>query len=177
MSLTDYADLINELEAQASQQAAALVLAAEELGDLTPQDVQAGLERAKPIRMDIKDATDEIEPPELIADLHRRIFDWHNRFISIEEALAARAGTTPDTATGWTELSDSSEMAAYRAAIGEGMQVCADMQAELDATSERGIFDDTPWLPTQLSESVTAVVGCTWFPDSPEDVYRYPPVS
>jgi hypothetical protein len=177
MSLTEYADLINELEAQASQQAAALVIAAEELRDLTPQDVQAGLERARPIRMDIKEATDDIEPPELIADLHHRIFDWHTKFISIEEALAARAGAAADTAAGWSELSDSSEMAAYRAAISAGKQVCDDLQAELDATSERGVFDDTPWIPSRLTESVTAVVGCAWFPDNPEDVYRYPPVS
>ena len=66
-------------------------------------------------------------------------------------------------------------MAAYRAAIAEGKQVCTGFQADLDATAERGVFTDTPWVPGELKEVVEAVLGCQWFPEHPEDVYRYPP--
>ena len=132
---------------RASEQGEALAAEAEEIVDFTPQDLQAVLEQARVIRIEVNEAIDHIEPPEQISDIHNLIFDWHEEFITIEEALAVRAGTTPHTAAGWTELSDSPEMAAYRAAIAEGKQVCIDFQSRLDATEERGVFSDTPWIP------------------------------
>ena len=110
-----------------------------------------------------------------IADLHHLMWDWHGKFIPIEEALAHRAGTAENTAAGWEALSASPEMAAYRASMAEGKQACADFQAELDATVERGVFADTPWIPSELKEVVDIVLGCDGFPEHPEDVYRYPP--
>jgi hypothetical protein len=174
MSLTEYVNRINDVEYQASRQAEKLVANAEQITDLTPQDLQAGLEQAYAIRTEVKDATDDIEPPEQVADMHELIFDWHTRFIDIEQALAARVGTAEDTATDWAELSSSSEMAVYRTAIVEGKEVCDEFQAQLDATAERGDFADVPWLPTQLKEVVVAVLGCDWFPENPNDLYRYP---
>jgi hypothetical protein len=177
MSLTEYVERINAVENQASQQGAVLIAEAELIDDFTPQDLQAGLDRARVIRIDVKEATDGIEPPEQIAELHYLIFDWHTRFIPIEEALAKRAGIAADTAADWEELSESPEMAAYRAAISEGKQVCSDFQAKLDATAERGVFADMPWIPSDMTEVVDAVLGCAWFPENPEDLYRYPPVT
>jgi hypothetical protein len=174
ISLTEYVDRINDVEYRASRQAEKLVANAEQITDLTPQDLQAGLEQAYAIRTEVKDATDDIEPPEQVADMHELIFDWHTRFIDIEQALAARVGTAEDTATDWAELSSSSEMAVYRTAIVEGKEVCDEFQAQLDATAERGDFADVPWLPTQLKEVVVAVLGCDWFPENPNDLYRYP---
>ena len=66
-------------------------------------------------------------------------------------------------------------MAANRDAIAEGKRVCTDVQAQLDATAARGVFADVPWVPAELSEVVEAVLGCEWFPENPQDVYRYPP--
>jgi len=175
MSLTEYTERINAAEIRASQQGEALAAEAEEVVDFTPQDLQAVLEQARVIRIEVDEAVDQIEPPEQISDIHNLIFDWHEEFITIEEALAVRAGTTPDTAAGWTELSDSPEMAAYRQAIAEGKQVCIDFQSRLDATEERGVFTDTPWIPGEMKEVVERVLGCGWFPEDPEDVYRYPP--
>ncbi len=127
MSLTEYVERINVIENRASQQGEVLVASAEQIGDdLTPKDLQAGLERGRAIRIEVKEATDGIEPPEQIADLHYLIFDWHTKFISIEETLATRAGTAADTAVDWKELSESPEIAAYRAAIAEGKMVCAE---------------------------------------------------
>ena len=178
MSLTEYVERINAVENQASQRGAELIAEAEQVGDdLAPQDLQAGLERARVIRLDIKEATDDIEPPEQIAELHHLIFDWHTEFITIEEALAKRAGVAADTAADWEDLSNSPEMAAYRAAIADGKQICSGFQAKLDATAERGVFADMPWIPSEMTEVVDAVLGCAWFPENPEDVYRYPPTT
>jgi len=175
MSLTEYTERINAVETRASEQGERIADEAEDIVDFTPQDLEAVLEKARVIRIEVKDATDDIEPPEQVADIHKLVFDWHSAFIATEEALAARAATTPHTDQGWTELSDSPEMAAYRAAIAEGKQVCNDFQSRLDATEQRGVFADTPWIPGEMKEVVERVLGCVWFPENPEDVYRYPP--
>jgi hypothetical protein len=175
MSLTEYTERINAIEVRASQQGEELAAEAEQISDFTPQDLQAVLEQAKEIRVGVEEATDDIEPPEQIADIHHLVFDWHTEFIPIEEALATRAGTAPHTDAGWEELSGSPEMATYRASIAEGKRVCTDFQAELDASEERGVFADTPWIPGEMKEIVERVLGCVWFPEHPEDVYRYPP--
>lgn len=106
--------------------------------------------------------------------MHTLLWSWHADFIHVETTLAARVGATADTEEGWTTLSGSPEVAAYRASIAEGKQVCIDFQAQLDATEERGAFEDVPWLPSELSEVVNASLGCEWFPDDPQSVYRYP---
>ncbi len=176
MSLTEYVERVNAIAERASQQGAELITEAAQIADFTPQHLQASLERGlREIRVPLQEAADSIEPPEQVTDLHYLMWDWHAKFISIEEALAARVASAEDTAADWETLSESPEVAAYRAALAEGKQVCTDFQAELDATAERGVFADTPWLPSELKEVVKAVLGCESFPEHPEDVYRYPP--
>ena len=176
ISLTEYVERVNAAAEPAGQKGAELLAEAAQVTDLTPQILQGGLERGlREIRIPLQEAVDDIEPPAQVADLHHLMWDWHASFLSVEEALAARAGIAEDTATGWEALSKSPEMAAYRAAIAEGKTVCTEFQAKLDATAERGVFADVPWLPSELSEVVEAALGCEWFPENPEDVYRYPP--
>ena len=175
LSLTEYTERVNAIEAQASAQGEALAANALEVDDFTPQDLQAVLERAKVIRVEVDGVIDDVIPPEQIADVHELVFDWHAEFIAVEEALATRAGTTPHTPVGWTDLSDSPEMAAYRSAIADGKRVCVEFQERLDATAARGAFADTPWIPGEMKEVVERVLGCVWFPDDPDSVYLYPP--
>jgi hypothetical protein len=175
MSLIEYTEHINAVEVRASEKGKALADEATDTVDFTPQDLQAVLESARVIRIEVKEATDDIEPPEQVADIHHLVFDWHTEFITIEEALAARAATTPHTDEGWTALSDSPQMAAYRTALAEGRQVCIEFQGRLDATEERGVFADTPWIPGEMKEVVERVLGCEWFPENTADIYRYPP--
>jgi hypothetical protein len=66
-------------------------------------------------------------------------------------------------------------MASYRAAVAEGKQVCDGFQAELDDIAALGVFSDSPWMPGELRGVVEAALGCQWFPEHPEDIYRYPP--
>ena len=174
LSLSDYVDELNALEAQASADAERLQQTATGT-DLTPQLLQAGFVRSGEIRQRVQERADQIEPPSEVAELHDRIFEWHREFMSVEADLAAVAGTTPDTDAGWTALSESDEMAAYRAALADGKDICDTFQAELDATAARGAFEDVPWLPGRMSEVVEAVIGCQWFPDDPANVLRWPP--
>jgi len=178
LSLTEYVDQVNEAAEQASQRGEALLADAAAVTDLSPQLISDGLRRGlAEVRVPLQEAADEIEPPTQVADLHHLMWDWHAEFMEVEEALADRAGTTPDTAEGWADLSDSPEMEAYRRALADGKQVCLDFQSQLDATAERGTFEDTPWIPSEMRQVVEAVLGCSWFPDDPDAVYRYPPTS
>lgn len=79
-----------------------------ELTGFTPQDLHVALERVAEIQAEALEDAAAIEPPEQIAGLHSP----HFRELPIE-ALVARAGT----AANWEELSESPEMAAYRAAL------------------------------------------------------------
>jgi hypothetical protein len=180
MSLTEYVDRLNAIVDRARQQYEVLVatpqggvLVAEgaQLSDFTPQDLQSALERMGEIEAEVTEAVDAIEPPRLVADLHDLWFS--DTFASARENLTIRAGTAAD----WEELSETTEMAAYRAALASDKQLCTDFQAELDATEERGVFADNPWLPGELKEVVAAVIGCAGYPEHPENVYRPPAAS
>jgi hypothetical protein len=181
-SLTEYVERLNAIVEGARRQyevlvasppGAVLVAEGAQLGDFTPQDLQAALERVSEIGVEVEEAVDAIEPPEQITDLHNLWFDFDGNFTSAQEALATRAGSAAD----WEELSESPEMAAYRAALAEDKRTCTDFQAQLDATEERGVFADVPWIPGELKEVVEVVLGCQGYPEHPEDVFRPPPVS
>jgi hypothetical protein len=131
------------------------------------------MERMVVLRIESVQATEALDPPEQIADLHQLFMGWEKRLLPIEEALAARAGTV----AGWEEFYQSAEVAAYRAALIEGKQVCVEFQTRLDATAKRGVFADTPWIRGALSEVVEARLGCDLFPEEPENVFRPAPAT
>jgi hypothetical protein len=176
ISLTEYVDNVNAAVDRAH--AAAAILTDEGVldnEDLTPQEVGAGIRMGlEEVRRPLQETIDAIDPPEEVDDLHTLLWSWHADLIAIEAALADRFDETPDTEEGWTSLSSSEEMTAYRASLAEGKQVCIDFQAELDATEARGVFGDSPWLPRELKEVVEIALGCDSFPEDPQSVYRYP---
>ena len=175
VSLSEYAEELTTLMEEAIEQGeeltasgtgAVLVAEGAQLDEFTPKDLQAALERVKAMEQRIRAGADAIEPPEALADLHRLMFD--TRFAMALEPLAARSGT----AATWEELSQTPEMAAYREAVTVDKQACLDIQAELDATAERGIFSDNPWLPDELKEVIDVLLGCATFPENPQNLYR-----
>lgn len=137
-----------------------------QLTDFTPQDLSVALDQVAEIQDEALEAAAAIDPPDQIADLHALLF----RELPIAE-LAARAATAAD----WDELSESPEMAAYRTALAADNQVCVEFQATLDATADRGAFEDVPWMPGELKEIVEYALGCSSLPQNPEDAYRPPP--
>jgi hypothetical protein len=171
MSLSEYVDGLNAIEDQAHRHVEALQAESEQIA--TPNDLKTALDQVPAIRIEALEAAEALDPPDQLADLHHLIFDWQAKIIPIEEALAARAGTVAD----WDELDQSPEMAAYRAALAEGKTVCSDVQAELDATADRGAFADTPWIPGEMKEVVEAFLGCETYPENPEDVFKQPPAT
>jgi hypothetical protein len=171
MSLSEYVDEMNAIGSRIAQQSDLVFAEAEQIA--TPSDVNAMMERVQPLRIEVLEGFEGLDPPEEVADLHRLISDWMAEIIPAEEALAARASAVAE----WEEFSQSSEMTAYRAALVEGKTVCTDFQAKLDATAARGVFTDTPWIPGELKEVVDAALGCESFPENPEAVFRQPPAT
>ena len=168
LSLSEYVDRLNEINGRTVPQADALISELEQ--STTPAAVGEVMEQMALLRAESVEETEELDPPEQVADLHRLVLDWEKELIPIEQAFAARAAS----AAGWEELVESAEVEAYRAALVEGKQVCIDFQSQLDATADRGQFADTPWIPSELSEVVEARLGCELFPENPEDVFRLP---
>jgi len=183
LSLTEYVDRLNVIVDQARQEYEVLVaspgggvLVADgtQLGNFTPRDLQAALDQVRGIESRVDEATAAIDPPDQVAALHHLFFDFDSDFISAQEALSARAGSAAD----WAELSDTTEMAAYRAALADDKQACVDAQSEVNAIGEqRGAFAETPWIPDELKELFEVALGCDGYPEHPEDVYRPSPGS
>lgn len=183
MSLAEYVDRLNVIVDQARQdygvlvagpQGGVLLANGEQLANFSPQDLQAALERVREIEAAVDAGTSAIDPPEQVADLHHRFFDFDSGFIAAQEALAVRAGTAAD----WQELSETDEMAAYRAALAADKQDCVDSQAEVNAIGEaRGAFADTQWIPGELKELFEVALGCDGYPEHPEDLYRPSPTA
>ncbi len=174
MTLTEYVDRLNAVIGRAVPQGEALfgspqgAVMAEgaQLSDFTPQDLQVALELVGEIEIEVGEGVADIDPPAAVAEFHNLYFD--TRYSSARKALAVRAGT----AANWEELSDTPEMAAYRTAVTEDKQTCIDFQADMDATEARGAFADAPWLPNELKEIVSALLGCDVYPEHPEDMFR-----
>jgi len=187
MSLTEYVERIDAIFDRGIQQYEALASSPEglvlivgqgshlgladpraRLTDFTPQDLHVALEQVAAIQAEALEAAAAIDPPEQVAEFHVLFF----RELPIAE-LAARAGTAAD----WEELSESAEMIAYRNALAADNRVCVDFQAKLDASADRGVFADTPWIPSDLKDVVDYALGCGSLPEHPEDVYRPPPTA
>ncbi len=171
LSLTEYVDRLNAVNGRLNPQMESLISDLER--STTPREVSATVERMAALRIESVQAAEALDPPEQIADLHQLFLSWEKRLLPIEEAFAARAGIV----AGWEELLESAEVAAYRTALVEGKQGCIEFQARLDATANRGVFADTPWIPSALSEVVAARLGCALFPENPEDVFRPVPAT
>lgn len=175
LTLTEYVEELNRITTTATQEGEMLlstdrgrVLFAEgpELRNYTPADLQFVLDEVLEIELELLEATGGINPPAAVADLHK---SWFNtRFTVARANLADRAGRVDS----WQELSESEEMAAYRAALVEEKQLCEDLTRQLAATASLGVFDEVPWLPSELGEVVELALGCDWWPTSPENAYR-----
>ena len=178
LSMSDYTERVGTVVDRASRQygdlvaspqGAVLIAEPEQIGDFSPRDLQTALEHVRQIEAEVEESIDAIEPPEQVAEFHDRFFTFGEGFISAQEALAAKAGNAAD----WEELSESSEMSAYRAALAKDRQDCFDFRAELRTIAEqRGNLSETPWIPSDLKEVFSVFLGCDGYPENPNDVYR-----
>jgi len=175
MSLTEYAEQVTDIFEGAQQRADRLYAGPEgailsatgtELTEFEPADLQVALDAIGEIEAWVLEETGEIEPPAVLAEFHEYFFG--DTFTVARRALATRAAG----ATDWDDLSNSPEMAAYRAAVAGDKQACEEMQAVIDRTETAEAFADLPWIPGELQEVVVAIMGCGTFPDDPQQLFR-----
>ena len=132
------------------------VLEAQWASATTVEDGKEVLNRAVAIRTDLQNGMTDVNPPEALADFHADLVELLSRTRAAQEAWAARA----ETAGSLDELQTSSEAIAYWNLDAEMGSLCLEIQSKLDATAERAIFADNPWLPGEMKEVVELVVGC-----------------
>ena len=132
------------------------VLEAQWASATTVEDSKGVLNRAVAVRTDLQNSLTDLNPPEQLADFHADLVELHSRILAAQEAWAARA----DTAGSLDELQTSSEALAFWDLDAEMGPLCLELQSKLDATADREIWAEVPWIPAEMKEVVDLVVGC-----------------
>ena len=100
-----------------------------------------------------------LEPAGDVAELHRTGMGLFTELVSAEQALAARVASF-ETVTGPEQWWSTAEGAAVGEVTAEIYSFCLVFQAMYDATLERMIVSDVPWIPSEMKEIVHVDVGC-----------------
>ncbi len=132
------------------------VLDAQWASATTVEDGKGVLNRAVAVRTELQNNLTDLNPPEELADFHADVVELNGRILAAVEAWAVRA----DTAGSLDELQTSPEALAYWNLDAEMGPLCLEVQSKLDATAEREIFAEVPWIPGEMKEVVALVMGC-----------------
>jgi hypothetical protein len=154
LSLTEYSELLQSASFAVNDEFN--VLEAEWASATTVEDGKEVLDRTVAIRTDMQNSLTELDPPEALADFHGDLVSLLGRILASTEAWAVRA----ETAGSLDELQTSSEALAYWDLDANVRPLCLELQSRLDATAERRIFAEVPWVPGDMKEIVSLVVGC-----------------
>ncbi len=130
------------------------VLEAQWASATTVEEGKEVLDRAVAIRTDLQNGVTDLNPPEAFADFHGDVVELLGRILAVTEAWAVRA----ETAGSLDELQTSPEALAYWNLDAEMGPLCLELQSRLDATAEREIFAEVPWIPGEMKEVVSLVV-------------------
>jgi len=167
LSMSEYVDRLNEINATYAPQAEAAWIEFLELPEPTMGDLKTLADREAAVRTKIEESIRDLDAPDAIVGLHNLLADWTTALREAGIGLGARAGTVGS----WDELLQSAEYRTYEATLIGGAEVCNAFQAELDAMAERGIFSDMPWMPSDLKDVADAVLGCDTIPEDLDAVF------
>ena len=105
------------------------------------------------------DGFQALEPAGEVAELHRTGMGLFTELVSAEKALAVRVASF-ETVTGPEQWWSTAEGVAVGEVAEEIYSLCLVFQAMYDATLERMIVSDVPWIPAEMKEIVQVDVGC-----------------
>ena len=156
LSLTEYVDGLNALVSETTDQLEVADARFRQTPEPNREDAIALLNSHVVFRTELQNGLEALDAPEQIADLHALLVEGHAAVLAATELLPARveAAASPE------EFEQSAELEAYETANAETVVICRDIQAQLDATADRGTFQDVPWIPDEMKEVVVAVLGC-----------------
>ncbi len=155
LSLTEYAEGLEAAGAEASIRFDAVVVTLN-APDATLPEVRAAVREAAVIGNELHAALEALDPPDELDDLHAALLDSHSDVVTAQEDWAASA----DAAQSVAELLQSPEAQAAQSANEAALVACGRIQAAFDATTQREVFADVPWLPSELAESIEVATGC-----------------
>lgn len=161
MSENEYVEGLNDLVATGAPDLDASVEAYEQIANPTIEDWATFVDREIAIRQAFVDGFAALDPPASLAEVHQVLDNALDRGLASAESLVAIA----ETATSPAAAEQTPEYAEYVAANLEGSATaCRDIQPKLDDLASSGeVFSDTPWFPSELSETVRATLGCDAF--------------
>jgi hypothetical protein len=155
LSLTEYAERLSGLAVELGE-----TLDAGDVqmttGTPTLADAESVLTSAVAARTSFQNGLTALDPPDEFADVHADFIEVHSRIIAAQEAFVAQART----AATLEELDQSAEAEAYRAIGTEAASLCEEFRANIDATADREVFADTPWIPSNMKEVVEVTFRC-----------------
>jgi hypothetical protein len=125
----------------------------------TAERAEVYWEQRLEIRTEFLEAVEDLNPPEEIAGMHAESIDIFTRITAADEALAARTAEF-ETVTDHWQWVDTEEGQAADAILAEVYDFCRASQAEFDATGEREVLEDIPWIPSEMTQAVSVAFGC-----------------
>jgi hypothetical protein len=159
LTLNEYAVQMEELVTTMNREIDALD--AGQASMITTVDgIQDYFEQKLASRHEFLESYQAIAPPEDAAEMHAVALDIVTKLIEAEEALALRAERIESPAE-WSDLWIGEEAQAFATVDEEAVAICQTAQAQMDSTTDREVFGDVPWIPSELQEVVLVFFGCT----------------
>lgn len=156
MSLTEYAEALEAAAADASLRFDS-VNAALNSPNATLEETQSAAKEAAVIGSDLLADLEALDPPHELAELHALLLELDREVVAAQLEWAESS----DRAQSRAELLKSPETQAMLRSNESAIAACRRIQDALDATLERTVFDDTPWIPAELKESINVALGCS----------------
>lgn len=122
----------------------------------TLEDAQEVLASAVTARRVFQEGLTSLDPPDEFSELHADFVEVHSQVLAAQQAFSARAAS----AGSLEELDRSAEAEAYRAIGSEAGTWCEEFRARIDATADREVLADTPWIPSDMKEIVEVTFRC-----------------
>lgn len=168
LAMSEYGDRLNEIVGTYGTEAEAAWVEFLAVSDPALEDLRTLFDHDVAIRLGVEEAFMDLDPPGEIADIHDPLVEWLVSLTDAEEELVNRIAEIDSL----DEFLDSAEYRAFEETLIGGADVCNELQSELDATAARGVFAETPWMPSDLKEVVDAVIGCETIPDDLDPTFR-----
>ena len=126
----------------------------------TVESIQAYFNAKIAARHELLDGFQTLGPPEDGVEMHAVALELLTKLTAAEEAFARRVAAV-ESVDELSLLEDTPEFLAMEAIDDESVALCQAAQADFDATADRQIFADYPWISPELQEIVVVFLGCT----------------
>ena len=155
MTETEYVEALNDLVVDAGSDLEGVLVAYQQIEDPSLDDFVAFVERQLAGEYEVREFFDELDPPASIVEVNKVMVDALARILAAAEGVLEAA----DTVDSLEALEQTPAFATYETVNADADSMCLDVQARINALSDRLVIDD-PWIPN-LRLTVQAFLGCT----------------